>query len=142
MSRDKFRVIVSGIITNQGDVLIGQKSEKEGHPYSEEWHFPGGHMDEDEEIRDAVKREIKEGTGQEVEVHQLIDTYLTESGAVRIIYHCEADKKDAEAADDLEKVKWVESGKLEQNMDKEAEMIQDRKDVEKFLEKLEQMPVF
>lgn len=142
MARDKFRVVVSGIITNQGGVLIGQKTEKEGHPYSEEWHFPGGHMDEDEEIRGAVRREIEEETGQEVEVHQLIDTYLTKEGIVRIIFHCEADEKDAEAEDDLQEVKWVEPENLEEELDQEADMIQDRKEVEKFLEKLEQMPVF
>lgn len=141
MTKDKFRVIVSGIVTNQGETLIGQKVEKEGHPYSEEWHFPGGHMDRDEDVKNAVKREIKEETGQEVEVHHLVDTYVTDSGAVRILFHCGAKKKDAEAADDLKDVKWVEPGELEQELDKEADMIGRREEVEKFLKKLEKAPV-
>lgn len=140
--RDEFRVIVSGIVTHQGDVLIGQKEEKEDHYYSEEWHFPGGHLDEGEEVREAVVQEIEEETGQEVDVHQLVDTYVTPSGALRIIFHCEADEKDAEAADDLKEVKWVDAEDLEKEMDKEADLINRKEEISKFIEKLEKMPVF
>ncbi|MFB6158734.1 MAG: NUDIX hydrolase [Candidatus Nanohalobium sp.] len=146
MSAEKFRVVVNAITTYRGKILLGKKEEKEGHPISGEWHFPGGHIDEDEEPEEAVKREIKEETGLEVEVHQIVDATAntwrdTEDAPVQIIYHCEAQNNDAEAADDLEKVEWVETSDIDRKLGKESsKKLENREEVKKLIERIEKAP--
>ncbi|QGA80314.1 NUDIX hydrolase [Candidatus Nanohalobium constans] len=140
------RVVVNGIITCQGEILLGKKKEVEGHPISGEWHFPGGHLDEDEEPEEGVVREIKEETGLDVEVHQIVDATAntwrdTIDKPVQIMYHVEAENKDAEAMDDLEEVKWVNPEKLKDSLDPEScKKVKNREEVEKFLKRIEKAP--
>lgn len=141
VSKD-FPVVVAGLITNQGDVLVGKKEKKEGHPISGQWHFPGGHLDKDERVREAVKREIMEETDLDVEIHQLIDVYKGDVGIVRVIFHCEAEKRDAQAKDDLEEVKWVDPENLEEELGEYDSGVVEREEISKFLEKLKKMPSF
>jgi 8-oxo-dGTP diphosphatase len=142
MSRQKFRVIAAGIVTNGKEVLIGKKEKTDDHPISEEWHFPGGHVDEEEEPQKAVKREIEEETSLNVDVHQLLKVYNTGTGAVRILYHCEANSTNAEPKDDLEDIKWVEVGELEKSLEDEKEMDSiETEEIQNFIEKLKKMPV-
>ncbi|MFB6209863.1 MAG: NUDIX hydrolase [Candidatus Nanohaloarchaea archaeon] len=145
MDFDKFRVVCTGITTNKGEVLLGKKEKDEGHPYSEEWHFPGGHMDEGEEVREAVKREIEEETGLEVEVHQLVDIMFKEfherDPLVRVFFHCESDGREAEAADDLQEIEWVEPEKLEDYFEAEKKVLE-RAEISNLVEKLKKMPAF
>lgn len=140
---DSFRIVVAGIVTNGGEVLIGRKEEVEGHPISGQWHFPGGRMDRGENVEEAARREIKEETGLEVEIHQLVDVYRGMEDMVRVIFHCEASNRDAEAEDDLEAVKWVSPGNLADELGKyDSEIVADRPRISNFVEKLKKLPNF
>ena len=141
---DKFSVIVTGLVTNKGDILIGKKEEIEDHPMSEQWHLPGGHLEKEEELRDKVIERLDEKTGLEVDVHQLIDVYYDSIGDVlRVIFHCESDGRETEASDSIEELKWVEPENIGKELgDLENEVLLGREDVLKFLDKLEKMPVF
>lgn len=107
---EKYRIVTNAIITNRGKILLGKKEEKEGHPISGEWHFPGGHIDKDEEPEEAIIREVKEETGLDCKVHQLVD--VTSNAGLespfQVFYHLEAESRDAKPKDDLEQVKWLE----------------------------------
>lgn len=142
MSRE---VVANGIVTCSGQVLLGKKEEVEDHPISDEWHFPGGHIEEGEEPEKTVKREIEEETGLKVTVHQLVGattgTWREEESPLRLIFHCEAQHQDAEAADDLVDVKWVSPNKVLEETESEADMIKERKNIDNFLHKLERTPV-
>ena len=141
---DEFPVVVTGLVTNKGDVLIGKKEEIDDHPMSEQWHLPGGHLEKEEDLREKVAEKIDEKTGLEVDVHQLIDVYYDEEGdLLRVVFHCESEERDAEASGNLEEVEWVEPGELEDELDElENKVLLEREEVQKFLDKLEQMPVF
>lgn len=143
MSRNEFPVVAAGIVTNNGDVLIGKKEEVEDHPISGEWHFPGGHLGEGENIEKALKREIDEETGLDVQVHQIIDTYYGDKAdLVRVLFHCESKSRNAEPRDDLEGVKWVEPGEVEKEIGEVEEYdLQHRDRIKNFIEKLKKMPV-
>ncbi len=54
--------VAVGILMKQnGDVLLGQRPE--GKPYPGYWEFPGGKVESDESIFDALKREFVEELG-------------------------------------------------------------------------------
>jgi len=118
MDRDAFRTVVKGLITHQGRVLIGQKEEEEGHPISGEWHFLGGHVGFGESVEAATKREVKEETGLDVEVEEIVDVMTfpwaddDEKNSLQILYHCQAETDDAEAGGDLQAVEWVRPTEL------------------------------
>ena len=142
---EKYRVVTNAIITHRGKILLGKKEEKEGHPISGEWHFPGGHIDQGEEPEEAVVREVKEETGLDVEVHQLVDvtsgTHSDNDVPLQIIFHCEAENDDAEPKDDLTDVKWVEASDTKEELDDEyGQIFEAREEIEKFIERIEKAP--
>lgn len=145
-TREEFRTVVKALITDRGEILIGKKGEEEGHPISGEWHILGGHLEHGEEVEEAVKREVKEETGLEVEVHQTVDimSFTWDSGekdSLQIVLHCVADSHDAEPKDDLEEVKWVKPDELaEQVHSEEAKRLENRQDQSQFLKKMQKMP--
>lgn len=141
---DKFSVVVTGLVTNKGEILIGKKEEIEDHPMSEEWHLPGGHLEKEEGLQEKVADKIEEKTGLEVDVHQLIDVYYDEIGDIlRAVFHCESESRDAEAAGNLENIKWIKPADTGSELGEiETEVLLGREDVLKFLDKLEKMPIF
>ena len=146
MSKDyKFRTVVKGLITYRGEVLIGKKEESD-HPISGEWHLLGGRLEHGEQVEQAVKREIKEETGLEVDVHQTVDVMtfswdVDEKDSLQIVFHCEAENKDAEALDDLTEVKWVDPSELTEHVhSEEAKRLENREEQARFLEKIEKAP--
>lgn len=145
-TREEFRTVVKALITDRGEILIGKKDEEEGHPISGEWHILGGHLEHGEEVEEAVKREVKEETGLEVEVHQTVDimSFTWDSGekdSLQIVLHCVADSHDAEPKDDLEEVKWVKPDELAEKVhSEEAKRLENRQDQSQFLKKMQKMP--
>lgn len=149
MSKTEFRTMVKGLITYKGKILIGQKEDKDDHPIAGEWHIPGGHLEKDEEVEEAVGREIEEETGLNVSVHSIVDVMSfpwsegDEKNSVQIFYHCEAENKEAEPRDDLVDVKWVEPEHLKEEIGQlDYEAFDDRNNLANFLAKLQKMPAF
>ncbi|WEL19373.1 NUDIX hydrolase [Candidatus Nanohalococcus occultus] len=144
--RDKFRVVVKAWITRKNKTLIGKKEEDPDHPIGGQWHFLGGHVEHGEDLKEALLREVKEETGLEVNVHQLIDaqTYThgeKEKNSIQFLYHCEAKTSDAEAQDDLADVQWLMPDELKDELvGFEVERLENREEQSKFLEKLKKMP--
>lgn len=148
MAKDRFKTVVKALITHKGKVLLGRKEEDEEHPIGGEWHLLGGHLEGGEQFEDAIEREVEEETGLEVDVHQIIDVMSFswqkdgEKDSIQVLYHCEAESKDAEPDEDLQDVEWVEPSEIEDKLvDVEEERLQNRENQKLFLEKLKQMPV-
>ena len=67
---------VNGIYLKDGKVL----SLKRGvEPFKGCWSLVGGHVDENETVKEALKREFKEETNQDVTIGELIDGRLEET---------------------------------------------------------------
>ena len=66
---DKFVIGVSGIIFNEGKQVLLLK-----HRYwaGEAWGLPSGHIEHGESLEAALIREIREETGYEVEIDQIL----------------------------------------------------------------------
>ena len=141
--KDKYRVVTNAIITHRGKILLGKKEEKEGHPVSGEWHFPGGHLDEGEEPEEAVIREVKEETGLEGKVHQLVDvTSNSDSNSPsQIFYHVEVSSNEAESKEDLSDVKWINPANIKSEIGKTySKRIEKRDEIKDFIERIEKAP--
>ena len=89
--RDEMKtlLVVAGLVIEQGRVLMTQRREDSLHGLL--WEFPGGKMEEGEEPRQALKRELEEELGIEVEVGRFFEAtfYLyPEFPLLLLVYHC------------------------------------------------------
>jgi 8-oxo-dGTP pyrophosphatase MutT (NUDIX family) len=132
------------LITHDCAVLIGQKAREPGHPISGEWHLLGGHVAHDEDVETAMRREAAEETGLTVSVESLVDVMTFEWGgdgvkdSLQILYHCEADSRQATAQDDLQAVRWVDPSELTDYLfTEEAERVRTRPRQAAFVEGLQ-----
>ena len=64
-----FRVAVSALLFDEHRVLLAHRRDIDW------WNLPGGGMELGETVEEAVKREVREETGLEVEVEQLVGVY-------------------------------------------------------------------
>lgn len=61
----KIELTTAAIVFDRDKILLIKRTKE---PWSGLWHFPGGHVDEDEIPQDAVIRELKEETGLDAEI--------------------------------------------------------------------------
>ena len=70
MEQKKFVVCVDGVYVKDGKILLLKRNVE---PFKGCWHVVGGHVKEDESLKDAVIREFREETGLDVAVGGIID---------------------------------------------------------------------
>ena len=122
----KFYVSNKGVVVRDNEVLVLQCS-KEGH-YPKHWDFPGGRMEEDETLDEALRRELLEelpGIRDMVIGAFLLTkttrTFSDDTPMVVNYYRVEADVSDFSLSDEHDGFRWVKLGDIEQ-MKKEAEL--------------------
>lgn len=65
-------IVTAGLIYREdGRLLITQRPE--GKPGALKWEFPGGKVEEDEDPRDCLRREVMEELGGEIDVGPVVD---------------------------------------------------------------------
>jgi len=65
----QFRIAVSALLFDEHRVLLAHRRDIDW------WNLPGGGMELGETVEEAVKREVLEETGLQVEVEQLVGVY-------------------------------------------------------------------
>jgi ADP-ribose pyrophosphatase YjhB (NUDIX family) len=110
---------VGAVVVRDGRALIVRRAHE---PRKGEWSLPGGMLDLGESLADAVRREVREETGLDVEVGPIIETFdrVHRDGDGRIRYHfvivdfvCWSNNGDAIAGSDAEAVAWVTADEIE-----------------------------
>lgn len=66
-------VVVAGVLSREGRVLIGQRQAHDRHGLK--WEFPGGKVERHESPKQALKREMREELGVEAEIGAEIARY-------------------------------------------------------------------
>jgi ADP-ribose pyrophosphatase YjhB (NUDIX family) len=104
---------VAGVVVKDGQILLIQRGTPPGKG---EWNLPGGLVEIGERLVEAVKREVWEETGLEVQVETLLDVSdrIIRDGRGRVRYHyvlhdylCRHVTGVAAAHSDAMEVKWV-----------------------------------
>ena len=70
--RKFFDLTVKAVIVNEKGEILLLKRPKEDNYGAGKWDLPGGKMEEDENIKEALAREIKEEIGLEIEVGPIL----------------------------------------------------------------------
>lgn len=110
----KILIVVAGVMIEDGKVLVGRR--REGSPHGGLWEFPGGKVSEGEEPREALRRELREELGIEVEVGRIFDAIFepaAEDPMLLLAFRCQRLKGLIKplACSDL---RWVSLKELEE----------------------------
>lgn len=116
---DRPIVGVGGVVVQDGQALIVKRAHE---PRKGEWSLPGGIVELGETLVEAVRRELKEETGLDVEVGEVVEVFdRVHRAGDRIQYHfvivdylCRPTGGTLCAADDAEDVAWVAADAIEQ----------------------------
>jgi ADP-ribose pyrophosphatase YjhB (NUDIX family) len=103
---------VGGVVVHRNRVLLIRRG---GEPLKGEWSIPGGLLEVGEELAEAVRRELKEETGLEVEPLEIIaafDRIMREGRRVKyhfviIDYVCRLKRGRLHPASDVLEARWV-----------------------------------
>lgn len=109
---------VGALIFDQGRILMAQRGKE---PLKGWWSLPGGALETGELLADAVRREVREETGLEIEpvrVFEIFERIMRDAGGapeyhyVLIDYVCRVTGGALQAGDDVCRVEWMERGAL------------------------------
>lgn len=89
----KTLIVSAAVIIEQGKVLVTQRKQNSSHGLL--WEFPGGKVEEGEEPREALRRELKEELDIDVKVEAIFDAVFhlySEYPILLIVYHCQIER--------------------------------------------------
>jgi mutator protein MutT len=110
---------VGGVIVRGRRALIIKRAHD---PRRGEWSIPGGTVELGECLVDAVRRELREETGLEVQVGRVLEMFdrIHRDADGRVRYHfvivdylCEAPDGEAVAGSDADAIAWVRADELD-----------------------------
>ncbi|TNE58090.1 MAG: NUDIX domain-containing protein [Alphaproteobacteria bacterium] len=86
-------ISAKAVIFHEGRVLLLERANGR-------WDLPGGHVAKKEPVLQALIREVKEETGLDIEVQELLSTHIHENRrgdqVATLAYLCESHKKPSE----------------------------------------------
>ena len=89
MSEHQTDFVVCAIIERDGKIFIAKRAETK-KTWPGRFELIGGHVDLNESLEDALKREVKEEINVDIEVGRIVDafTYTSDTFKVEICYLC------------------------------------------------------
>jgi 8-oxo-dGTP diphosphatase len=104
---------VGALIFRRDRILLAQRGKE---PLKGWWSLPGGALEAGETLKDAVRREVREETGLEVEPEDVYEVFerITRDSEGRVEYHfvlvdyvCRVAGGSLQPGDDVDAVEWV-----------------------------------
>lgn len=103
-------------VDDEGRLLLARRA---GRPFEGEWDFPGGFLDEAEHPLDAVRRELKEEAGVEIEPLEFLGVWIDrysedESGPATLNFYWTARILEGEPNpdDDVAELRWFDPAEI------------------------------
>ncbi|RJL19582.1 NUDIX hydrolase [Bailinhaonella thermotolerans] len=105
---NRHSVSVAGVILDEhGRALLIQRRDN-GH-----WEAPGGILERDEDILTALRREVLEETGLEVEPEALTGVYKNmPRGIVALVFRCRASGGSLRETDESQAFQWMSADEV------------------------------
>lgn len=108
-------IIIRKVVDNNQVLLIKRRD----NPFAGKWALPGGFVEDNEDLEDGAKRELKEETGlTHVELHQF-KTYGTpgrdpRGHTISVVYYgiIKNNSIEMKAGDDAEEAAWFDMNQL------------------------------
>ncbi|MFC1626752.1 NUDIX hydrolase [Patescibacteria group bacterium] len=112
------RINVVAIIEKEGNILLGKKAKGIG-PYPNKWLIPGGGVEKNETLEEALRREVREETNVEIEnirkVYEDEDIVWKNGEKQHFIYktfHVDYINGQLKPTSDLIHLRWVKRDNL------------------------------
>jgi 8-oxo-dGTP diphosphatase len=105
-------IVAAGLIYKGPKLLIAQRPP--GKHGALKWEFPGGKIEEEEDPRDCLKREVREELGIEINVGRIVETIFhryPERSVLWLFYECSWISGEPEAID-CHAFAWAEHSEL------------------------------
>lgn len=115
--------VVAVIKNNKGEVLLG-KMPKDRGVYPGQWAIPGGGVEGDETIEEALRREIKEETGLSIRIQDFLyfrdfkvkkrfkDGKTQAFYMISLPFLCEIKSGKLQQNDEFDELKWFSKTRL------------------------------
>ena len=109
---------VGALVVDQGKVLLVERAVE---PFKGYWDIPGGFLDSAEHPAEAVRREMKEETGLEVEPRAVLDFWIDDYGdegyrTLNICYVAQVTGGDPRPGSDAVRMEWFALDALPENI--------------------------
>lgn len=101
------RAVIGIVFNRHGHLLLGRKIVKPGHPFSDQWHLPGGKVEPGETDEQALVREMSEEAGIQVTILARAAQTEASDGGTWTWFNCATSATDATAGDDLSEARFV-----------------------------------
>lgn len=113
-SRDEMKtlIVAAGLIMEQRKILVTQRNKDAHHGLL--WEFPGGKVMEEEDPRQALRRELMEELGIEVDVGTIVEAVYhvyPEYPILLLLYSCRIQKGTPKPLGSQD-LRWVDSEEL------------------------------
>ena len=105
--------VVAALIVRDNKILVCQRTEDQAMPLK--WEFPGGKVERDEDLKDALRRELEEELGIDAEIGSKIAAiqHSYASGASLALYFYRVDRFKNEIDNRIfREVRWVHRKEL------------------------------
>lgn len=110
-------IVSAGILVERGKVLLSRR--KEGTHLAGTWEFPGGKVEDGEDPREALRRELEEELGIAARVGEIVHVtfhrYEDAAKSVLLLFF-EAEREAGSPeprALDVAEVRWADAGALD-----------------------------
>jgi len=100
------------LLNDENKILLLKRSKKSSNPGK--WDLPGGILEKNETLAEALSREIREETGLEIEIGEILGTaefskeseqFQDEKRGLRYLAYC--DSNEVKISDEHQSFKWV-----------------------------------
>lgn len=106
------QIALGAVVIRDGELLMVRRGKDPGKGL---WTVPGGRLEKGEYLQDALVREVREETGLEIEVGQLLGIFevIGDDHYVILDYLAEpVGKAKLRAGDDADEVAWMSLDKV------------------------------